>query len=333
MHSRERRGHAAVATLASAVVAAIVAATLAACSGASGGEGATIAEALGEPAFGEVDWNDKQYQVQELISECMRAEGWEYVPVRVPDASAAWEAEDQRAMYAERGFGLAWSVLHPQDDAAEEATPDPNQAYAATLTEAEQAAYWASYAGTEAEQAEWAGRSVDAETGETVIEVGGDFGFGPGCNGEAHQAVYGGEPTQAQVRRQAVAALYEDLAVRIAADPRVVTLNATWSACMADAGFALEDPEELWARAFPGLQERYTELTGGRLLEPEEVTGGVRAGLEALLADEIALTVAFYDCSEGYDGEMARISAEIEAAFVREHREEIEQVAAALAGE
>lgn len=309
-------------------------AALTACSGGGGDHGGdTIGAALGQPRYDETDWTDRQYQVQELVAACMRDEGWEYIPLRTPDAVAGWEAEDQRALYAERGFGLAWSALHPEDVADGEETMDPNQAYAASLSEAEQEAFWTSYQGTPEEIAEWGAYTTDPDTGEVSIEVGGALGYGPGCNGEAHEAVYGAEPTDEQRRQAAVAALYEDLAVRIAADPRVAQLDATWSACMADAGFDLENPLELWQRAFPELQDRFWRLGGGSKADAPEPSPEARADLEALLADEIALAVAHYDCSEDYDPAMAKLSAEIEADYVRDHRAEIEQVAAALAGE
>lgn len=296
----------------------------------------TISSLLGQPSNSTVDWQDPSHQIDELIALCMRDEGWQYIPLNLPDVGGNWAPENQRDQYAERGFGIAWSTLHvgeedPNDPYAN--WVNPNQEYLDGLSESEQAAYWESLMGTEAEQAESLRIETDPVTGMETIHVGGADGYGPGCNGEAHEAVFGDTPSARQLHVEAVQAFYDDLDVRIAADPRVVALNATWSACMRDKGFDFDDPSDIWSLAFPEIQRRHSDIVSVAITGQEELTSEQRDLLEELLADEVTLTLAHFDCSQDYDAHMADLAAEIEQSFALEHEAELRRLAAALAEE
>ena len=291
----------------------------------------SIGSLLGLPDSDGVHWQDKAYQVQELISRCMRDEGWEYIPLVLPDWQTPWSSEDQAAQYAERGFGIAWSVLHngeadPNDPYA--GWVDPNQAYIDGLSESEQAAYYASLAGTEEEQAESLHTEIDPVTGMKTVTVGGEYGYGPGCSGEAHEDVYGENPSDELRRLEAVEVFYTDLQTRQEADPRVVELNEAWAQCMAQANYSYGNPVDVWNLAYPELRDRSIGIVG-----PNDATGlsaEQRVALEELLADEIALATAYSGCSEGYDAKISELYSRIEEQFALEHEEELRQLAATL---
>ncbi len=319
-----------------ACVSAAVALLATGCSAASPADSSstTIASLLGLPEDGSVDWQDKTHHVQELVARCMRDEGWEYMPLNLPDVSPGWDLDNQRESYQERGFGIAWATLHvgeqdPQDPYAD--WVDPNEEYRNGLTETELAAYWASLMGTEAEQAESLHTSTDPVTGMTSVEVGGEYGYGPGCNGQAHEAVYGANPSARQIQLEAVRQFYQDLDTRIAADPRAVALNAAWSECMAREGFDVDAPIEIWNIEFPRIQRRHAQIVPVPVTSEDQLSEDQRERLKQLLRDEISLAVAHFDCSQDYDVTMARLAAEIEQAFALEHESQLRELAVALA--
>ena len=161
------------------VIAVLIGApTLASC-GASGGadEGSSGAPTTTISPLGQLmGWtNDspeesrrKQLQVEQLVSECMREEGWEYTPIDYaaqdqsdagPDADL--QATDPIAFGEKYGYGVAYYYeLYEEDNIGKDgggfgpaATvngrggDDPNAAYVETLSDSEQEEYYASLYG------------------------------------------------------------------------------------------------------------------------------------------------------------------------------------------
>ena len=343
---------------------AVSALAVAGCSGpaeeAEGTDRVSIGSLMGAPNGEDVDWAEQERLVQEAVAECMREEGWEYIPVEYPESGTEWTPEDELAQYQEQGFGIAWWTLNqgvedPNDPYAD--WVDPNQEYLESLDEDETEAYYASLYGTQEEQDAQMVTEIDPETGE---EYQTSYGFGTGCQGEAYEEVNGDDPTQSPEYWEAVQVYYDELNERTEADPRIVTLNEEWAACMKDQGFEYESLNDFWETSYTELQARHDEIVGDDLykdpfegwtedeindyfentpqdeidefLNPTfDLTADQREQLEALLADEIELAVAQFECSKDYNAEVSDIYAEIEEQYALEHEDELRQLAASLA--
>mgnify|MGYP005811704597 CR=1 FL=1 len=353
-------------TLITATVIGATALLLSGCSkaGESGDDDpkrVTINSILGVPDYSEVDWQEQDKKVQEAVARCMREEGWEYIPVEQPDGVYNWTPEDELENYKKQGFGIVWYTLHRGEE-TDQNDPyanwvDPNQEYVESLSEAEQTAYYESLYGTQEEQMEGQVTEVDPETGE---EYQVQYGYGPGCYGDAYKEVQGDDISQTPEYNQAMSGYYEDLNERFTADERVVQLNKEWAKCMKAAGFDYQDQDELWSTGYQDIQDRHDEIVGDAVNkdpfegwtedeindffentpqdeidaffnEPFDLTDEQRSQLEALLDEEIELAVAQYECSKPMNDKITDIYAEIEEKFALEHEDELRALAASLA--
>ena len=351
-------------SLISAGVFAVSAMVLVGCSAspeeAETGDTVSIASIMGAPTGEGVDWQDQERQVQEAIAACMREEGWEYIPVEYPDAGTEWTPEDELAQYQEQGFGIAWWTLNQGTEMENDPYADwvdPNQEYVESLSESEMTAYYESLYGTQEEQDAQMVTETDPETGE---EYQTSYGYGTGCQGEAYQVVNGDDPTQTKGYWEAVQVYYDELQERTSADPRIVELDQKWSACMKDKGFEYESQNDLWGTVYEELQARHDEIVGTDAYEdpfegwteeeindffentpqdeidellnaPLDLTDDQREQLEILLADEIEIAVAQFDCSKDYNVKVGDIYKEIEEQYALEHEDELRELAASLA--
>jgi hypothetical protein len=202
-----------------------------------------------------------------------------------------------------------------------------------------------------------------AEREAIVIDPGTDFlpspgtEFDRGCSGEASDAVYGEAVEHSEEYWAAMNRFYEELYERVSADPRIKGLDAEWASCMRAAGYEYEGPNAVWEAVYPEFQARHDEIVGpdfyadpmeGWTQEqiddfwatatqeqidalfnaPPDLTDAQRAALEALLADEIELAVAEFDCSKPYNENYQELSQIIEEEYALEHRAEIEALLA-----
>ena len=163
--------------------------------------------------FGVAKRAGQEAAAENLVAECMAAEGFEYVPrddSPTGDPSSEEDLVDQNTeeWIAQYGYGIVMdmepTVQHADEEPAGQL--DPNADYLAALSESEVTAYFQTLYGTQPELA-------DEETGISV-----DSWEDQGCRGWAQHEVAGGEqdPTT---------------------DPRVLEATAAWADCMADAGF------------------------------------------------------------------------------------------------
>jgi hypothetical protein len=321
----------------------------------------SINSLMGAPDYEGVDWQDQERQVQEAIAECMREEGWEYIPAEYPDFGTEYTPEDQREQLAEQGFGIVYWTLNQGNEDIDDPYQDwvdPNQEYVEGLGEDEMTAYYESLYGTEEEQQEGMTTEIDPETGE---EMTIQYGNGAGCQGEAYDKVNGDDPTQTPGYWEAVQVFYDELQERVMADPRMVELNKTWSACMKDAGYEYESQNEIWETVYPEFQERHDAIVPDLYKDPFEgwtedeindffentpqdeidamfntstnLTDDQRSQLEALLEEEIALALAEFECSQPFNEKSQDIYEEIEEKYALEHEDELRELAASLAAD
>lgn len=331
--------------------------------GAEEGTRTSIASLTGQDTgWSEEEYRDQETQVQELVATCMIEQGWEYIPVEYPDAMYEYNPEDELERLQREGFGIAYWTLNQGNDEAMGNDPfadwvDPNQAIMEAMEEDEVTAYQESLWGTQEEQEAAATVEVDPETGEEMWTM---TGWGPGCQGEAQEQVYGAQQSQGDEDYwNAVSGFYDDLQVRVEADPRMKALNDGWVACMAEAGYDYESPNAIWESVYADLQARHDEIVGPDFYaDPMEgwtedeiaafwetatedeindlfnysrdITDDQRAALEDLLADEIEISVAQWQCSEPMQEESMDLYQQIEEEFALEHRAELEEIAASF---
>jgi hypothetical protein len=221
--------------------------------------GATVEDQLGFDAAGILA---RQSRVEAAIAQCMKNEGFDYVPIDPFAARAALVGSSRLTdedFLKQFGYGIStlWGRGNPQSD--------PNQRLRATLGPADRRAY---------DRALW-GENKGATFSEAVDS--GHFDRLGGCTLKATEAVFGG----AQVLTQLQGKL-DDLDDRILEDRRMVKALAAWSECMASAGYRYEDPDEIDSDLF-----RRAEKIVGPL--PGQFATGPAAGERARPYDHAAL--------------------------------------------
>ena len=278
-------------------------------------------------------------EVEELVASCMQDEGFDYTPVEnnggtvysSDDLDVEWGTLEFAEQY---GYGIStdpWG-MEDQTQPEPETIEDPNQEYRDSMSESEQIAY---------DEALW-GPPQDYVEGEEPTEY--DWTTG-GCYGAAQHEVYEGGETNTE---------YADLEDEINTfwetvqnDSRMTELNASWSSCMADAGY---DGLTEVTLAQDGLYTEYSELQGwddpeyAALSEswdweakPEGPPAPEidEAALAAFTKKEIAQAVADTTCQQDldYTAEQMRIDHELQQDFVDQHRAELQAWADAAGSE
>ncbi len=324
------------------------------------GQAETFSEIFGydeDPEAAEARYREDERRIQELVRTCMAEQGFEYIPVEQPAESFDFGPQDQREFVEKQGFGIStWYGNEEVFEGPSEGQEfvDPNQAITDGMSESEQDAYFGALYGTPEEHAELEETVIDEETGEEYTTFSG---HGPGCYGAAQAEVYGSFEQNDEVFAQ-LEPIYEELEQRMAADPRIVEANGTWSACMADRGYDYESPQDFYETAIEDFQRRFEEIVGpnGGFQDPfegwsdaevdaffeersdEEIEAFFaeqekksresvdQEALEALQAEEIELAVAEYECSEPLQELYREVSESIERELVAENRDLFDEV-------
>jgi hypothetical protein len=330
----------------------------------------TLADFFGyaeeDPAAAEAEYREQESRIQESIRQCMAEAGFEYQPALPPEGSFGFVEEefDEGEWVRTQGFGI--TTWYGNEDSMTETTMvgeewvDPNQEMLESMSESESQAWYEALYGTEEEQAEDMVTEVDPETGE---EYQVSYGFGAGCSGEAYEAEHGdqqaGEELWMELNPE-MEAMYE----RVQADPRIVELDAEWSACMAEAGYEYESMSQMQETIYEDLQARFDAIVGpnGGYADPfegwtqeeidaffeektqEEIdayfaeaeeSSRADVDMEALAAlqqEEIDMAVADFECRGDYYEVYQEVSEDYEAEFVEQNREILEQIREAQGG-
>jgi hypothetical protein len=258
---------------------------LAACGGGSDSEGATetqqpTAAGNGSGEIGKEEFGTTEEQLvnnientEASIAACMDAAGFEYVPidpVTFRDAMASLAAvpglSDEEFVTQ---YGYGFSTLPPLQSfgAGEE-----NARIVAALSEQDKVAY---------ERELW-GENTEA-TFVFMLE-NEDFEGAGGCTKTAIDEVFTEEQRNPNFQNP--------FDVLVEQDPRYQAAIEDWSACMSEAGYDYESPED----AEDELLERYNDLTKG--LPPETLTGSDQQALTELQGEERAIAGADLVCAE-----------------------------------
>lgn len=208
-----------------------------------------------------------------LIGSCMADAGFEYIPIdpvtfrEAMDALATAPGLSDGEFVTQYGFGL--TTLPPKQafGAGEE-----NAAIFNDLAPSDQTAYARTLLGDD----------FDA-TFVIMLELE-DFGPAGGCTQAAVEEVFSQEQLSPNFANP-----FDAL---VQADQRIVDAQRAWSACMRDAGYNYEIPQD----AEDELIERFDALTGGA--DPATLTGSDKDALAELQSEERAVAQADLACQE-----------------------------------
>lgn len=305
-------------------------------SGASDGE-PTIQDFIpGAIAFNEDDAEQQYLQMereaQEAIAVCMAEQGFEYIPfVPSQDMGGFVGPENQEEFVELYGFGIATMILEEQqmDEAAmeEEMAKDPNNAIVEVMSEDEQQEYYAALHGVEPD--------IDYEsmTEEEINEFYEDW-IPEGCYNDAYEELWGGEADMAFYEQ--FGPLMEEIFVGVESDPRIVDLEATWSACMADQGYdftehfdvevyLLQRLEDVGAIRDLDIDPEGMGYGYGSTEEPIEPGSPMAVAVQEIADEELLIAKADLVCSADQEEVWQEVYQEAEQRFIEENLAELEQ--------
>jgi hypothetical protein len=232
----------------------------------------------------------RQVKVEGLIRDCMKAQGFEYVPVdpvaqRTGLTGQTGFSEDE----FEKTYGYGITTLYEQ---RRNPPADPNTAIKNGLGPADQTAYV---------------RALSGEFADATFAIAvdtGDYSRLGGCTRTATEAVFGG----AQILQDLVAKL-EELDQRVLADPRLQKAVAAWSDCVRAAGYDLANPDQVDVV----LQKRLDAIVGPSNAPKTDYD---KAALAALQRDEVAMVATDKACELKHIQKVDdAVRAELEGAF------------------
>jgi len=277
------------------------------------------------PAEQERQWAEQNRRQEELIAQCMTEAGFEYIP-NLPTSTtnvADLFRMDDREWVAQFGYAM---VRTPWDatDAKTERT-NPNDAYTASLSVAELAAYNDALFGSLAD-VNYVG-SDNADDIQTMLANGG-------CWGAAQDQV---------ISESAASALYTDefapLTDAIMAffdDQRqeITEADRQWVTCMADAGHTGFQRQ---SDAEASIEAAYDNILASFNWDAWDVeafgypSAANNTDLANLADKEVTLAVADFDCrvATNFDASRGAFQVEAEKQFVADYRAELDALMAA----
>jgi len=316
----------------SLALAATLVLSLAACGGgeSSGDEGANPDDPRNSPLarlFGydssPAEQRAKDLEMQQVMVECMKDEGWEYRAVDYSAQGGDFMAEFEEQMadpeaYGEKyGYGVVRNY-EMQGELGPTTFEDPNQDYVESLDPDEQTAYYEALYG--------ASSSAEPVTDDTEFVM--PSLEEQGCSGKAQLEVYGDSPMNDPDVQERMNELFED-----AQDaPELQDAYDEWASCMAD-----QDPSYEWTtpeEVVNSFWNRLSELQGFTSSDGDEGGEGGDAGvvtagtividgsggdeqpeidvadLEDLRADEIATWADDWACQQEADIAQVRLDVE-----------------------
>ena len=274
-----------------ATIAGVV--LLSACGGGAK-ETPSVEEQLGVDSAGLLK---RQGQVENLIRDCMRSEGFQYVPVDPAAQRAALAGSSLTEEEFERQYGYGLTTLYEQR--RQLAAGGPNLPIRNALSPAQRTAYDRALFGANF------GATFDVAADQ------GDYSQLGGCTKKAAEGAFGGPEVL-----QSITARLDELEARILADPRMVKAVAKWSGCMRLAGYELADPDQVDVV----LQRKLDQIVGppdrAAPSSASAATAYDRAALAALQREEVAMVAADLACEKRHISPVEqKVRDEYERAF------------------
>jgi hypothetical protein len=238
--------------------------------------GLELEEQLG---FSQAGIIERQSRVEGAIRDCMKAQGFDYIPVD-PYAQRAALTGKARMSDEEfqKQFGYGISTLFGRGTEQS----DPNDRIRKSLSQADRAAY---------DRAIWGDNTgvtfAEAIDSDAIDQLGG-------CTKEATERVFGGAATLTALKGK-----LDELDDRILEDQRMVQAIDAWSQCMAQEGYRYPEPEEIDS----DIQKRFESIVGvgvraGATVPPDAGTSYDRAALTELQQDEVKIANADLKCEK-----------------------------------
>jgi hypothetical protein len=263
-------------SLAASLVATVV---FAACGADDPAAPDTPVELEDQLGFSESGVIERQSRVEGRIADCMKAQGFDYVPV---DPLAQRAALTGKARMSDeeflQQFGYGISTMFGRGGGQS----DPNERIRKSLGPADRAAY---------DRALWGDNPgltfAEAIDNDAATELGG-------CTKRATEAVLGGATVLATLQGK-----FDELEERINQDQRMVRAVEKWSGCMADRGYRYAEPEEIDT----DLLKRFRAVVGpgtqaGATAPAESGATYDRAALAELQREEVKLARADLACEK-----------------------------------
>jgi hypothetical protein len=244
----------------------------------------------------------RQRQAENLIAECMKGQGFQYVPVDpVAQRAAIVGSAGLSQEDFEKQFGYGITTLYEQRLA--QTGTGANHDIRARLSEADRAAY---------------DRALYGDDPTATIAVAldsGDLTRLGGCSQEATEKIFGGTAVL-----QTLQTKLDELDEKVFADPRMAKAIAKWSQCMREAGYSgLSEPDEVDAV----LEKKLEDIVGAPEDRKAPVAGQEpdydKEALTALQGEEVAMVAADIACEKKH---LADIEEEVTAELEKEFREE-----------
>ena len=267
-----------------------------------------VVELEDQLGFSESGVVERQTRVEGEIQSCMKAQGFDYVPVDplAQRAALTGKARMTDEEFLEQfGYGISTLFGRAQAEA------DPNDRIRKSLSPADRAAYdrtlWGESPGLTFSEA------IDSDA---ASELGG-------CTKQATEKVFGGAAVLAKIQGK-----FDELEQRITQDQRMVRAVEKWSKCMADQGYRYEEPEEIDT----DMIKRFKAIVGagvqpGATAPPTRGTTYDRAALAALQREEVKIANADLACEKRHITPVElEVRPQYEAAFRKQNRQLLDQV-------
>jgi len=289
------------------LLVALAAILLAACGGDEP-QKQRVVELEDQVGFSESGVVERQTRVEGEIQNCMKAQGFDYVPVDplAQRAALTGKARMTDEEFLEQ-FGYGISTLFGRGTTE----ADPNDRIRKALGPADRAAYdrtlWGENPGLTFSEA------IDSDA---AAELGG-------CTKQATEAVFGGAAVLAKLQGK-----FDELEQRITQDQRMVRAVEKWSTCMADEGYRYDEPEEIDS----DMIKRFKTIVGagvqpGATAPPTRGATYDRAALAALQREEVKVANADLACEKRHITPVElEVRPQYEAEFRKQNQQLLDQV-------
>lgn len=227
--------------------------------------------------FSRTGIQERQSRVENEIRDCMKAQGFDYVPV---DPFAQQAALTGKARLSDeefiKQFGYGISTLFGRGNAQ----ADPNDRIRKSLSPADLAAY---------------DRSLYGNNTVTFSEAvdSGDFTELGGCTKQATEAVFGGADVLSTLQEK-----LDGLDERVVQDQRMVKAVDKWATCMQNAGYQYTQPDDIDG----ALTKRFRAIVGSGVAPgattPPPGASYDPAALTTLQRDEVKTGTADLECEK-----------------------------------
>jgi hypothetical protein len=244
----------------------------------------------------------KQTSAENLVRDCMKMQGFDYVPQDpVAQQAALVGGRNMSKEDFEKQYGYGITTLFEQR--RQLAVAGPNKAIRDSLSDADRKAYDHALYGDD-----------PTATFADALDSG-DYSRLGGCIKTATDKVFGGADVLSSLSDK-----LDELDQKMRADARMVKAVKDWSACMRTKGFdGLNEQEEVDAVLKKKLEEVVGAPGDGAGTDGAEA-GYDKAVLAALQAEEVAMVKADIECEEEHVEEVEdKVTEEYEAAFREEN--------------